>query len=506
VAEVLEKKLEELNRERYQTDQEIEEYENWLRKAEKAEMTHSEGERAARQAREVEEQIQTHQARIRADLEDLSLARAVESLLEVASLLDQVAKEPRPDLRNRIEKLRGLSLHSVRRAAIPLDQAKGILSDLQERARNVGENQLRDRHLRAHTREESVRLDEQVQSLRHSLETAERSYQREEAALTEKERRLANLDAELETLRVRAAPFRNLTEEETRLLNASSATESEYHEWLRLESEAMDEEARRNLVTSLEREGSLQREAREQLERHLIQAQQEAGSQEQIADLEARRDSLTRQEAHLSEQLSQHLKQLEKVQADRAKMLQDQEKAERVRRQVEAYGRAAHLITRLRSVFQRSAPELAGRYLQRISREATRCYRALEPRDPAEVLWREDYQLSIRGRSGQDGALQTRHFSHLSGGEKVTLSLALRLALARVLSPVKMLFLDEPMAHLDQIHRQRLVTTLGRAARDQGITQILITDHDTKGYQIPHHHIPLEKIRGASQVAERDIL
>lgn len=498
--EALEQKLEELNRERYLRDQEIEEYENWLRKAEKAELTRSEGEAAARRARELGEEIEAGEARIRERLEELSLAQVASSLLETSALLDQVEGTPSPDLRKRIEKLRSTAIHSVTRATAPMDLAAGLVDDLRERVRKVQEVQLKDRSLRDETREENARLDEQVRRLQTDLEAAEREHRRDSDLLEENERRLASRDAELEALLVRVAPFRNLPEEEARLQEVCAATESEYHAWIRLESEALDEENRQNLVASLERENTLLREAREQLERRLALASQEVGTQEEITRLEDRRDALTAEESRLGNELGHDQEQLEELCEELARMQEENQRAEALEGQVAGYQRASRLVTRLRRVFQRAAPELAGRYLEQVSREASRSYRALEPREPGEICWERDYRVSLRGRlQGPEGPLD-QPFSSLSGGDKVSVALSLRLALARVLSPLSLLFLDEPTAHLDAEHRSRLAHHLHRASRELGFDQLVVITHGPGFEGVPHHRIALENRGGRSRL------
>ena len=71
----------------------------------------------------------------------------------------------------------------------------------------------------------------------------------------------------------------------------------------------------------------------------------------------------------------------------------------------------------------------------------------------------------------------------LSGGEKVALALAIRLAIGDVLGAQRLGFfiLDEPTVHLDSENRRRLMevfTNLSRAVR-----QVIIITHDEEAFE-----------------------
>ncbi len=80
---------------------------------------------------------------------------------------------------------------------------------------------------------------------------------------------------------------------------------------------------------------------------------------------------------------------------------------------------------------------------------------------------------------GPRGAID---MSSLSGGEKVAIALALRLAMAYVMGhgSVDFVILDEPTTHLDEERRQRLVSIITEAFREGlgPLSQIIIITHD----------------------------
>ena len=86
----------------------------------------------------------------------------------------------------------------------------------------------------------------------------------------------------------------------------------------------------------------------------------------------------------------------------------------------------------------------------------------------------DDYNISVIGPAGEEDIAQ------ISGGERVALAIALRLAIAQVLSGrVETIIMDEPTTHLDEERRKELVNILSSFFREGGriIPQMLIITH-----------------------------
>jgi len=86
----------------------------------------------------------------------------------------------------------------------------------------------------------------------------------------------------------------------------------------------------------------------------------------------------------------------------------------------------------------------------------------------------DDYNIAVIGSAGEEDIDQ------ISGGERVALAIALRLAVARVLSGrVETIIMDEPTTHLDEERRKELVNILSSFFREGGriIPQMLIITH-----------------------------
>ena len=92
----------------------------------------------------------------------------------------------------------------------------------------------------------------------------------------------------------------------------------------------------------------------------------------------------------------------------------------------------------------------------------------------SDVKIDEDYNISVIGPAGE------QDIDQISGGERVALAIALRLAIAQVLSgKIETIIMDEPTTHLDEQRRKELVNILSSFFREGGriIPQMLIITH-----------------------------
>lgn len=92
----------------------------------------------------------------------------------------------------------------------------------------------------------------------------------------------------------------------------------------------------------------------------------------------------------------------------------------------------------------------------------------------SDVKIDDDYNIAVIGPGGE------QDIDQISGGERVALAIALRLAIARVLSgKVETIIMDEPTTHLDEERRKELVNILNSFFREGGriIPQMLVITH-----------------------------
>ena len=109
----------------------------------------------------------------------------------------------------------------------------------------------------------------------------------------------------------------------------------------------------------------------------------------------------------------------------------------------------------------------------------------------------DDYNITVAGPQG------IRSINQISGGERVALAIALRLAIARLLAgKVEALILDEPTTHLDEERRKELVNILNSFFREGGriIPQIIVITHHEELEEVADIIYNVRKVDGYSTV------
>jgi len=115
----------------------------------------------------------------------------------------------------------------------------------------------------------------------------------------------------------------------------------------------------------------------------------------------------------------------------------------------------------------------------------------------SDVRIDDNYNISVIGPSGEQDVDQ------ISGGERVALAIALRLAIAQVLSGrIETVIMDEPTTHLDEERRKELVNILNSFFREGGriIPQMLIITHHNEIEEVADVVYSVKKKDGYSTV------
>ncbi len=119
----------------------------------------------------------------------------------------------------------------------------------------------------------------------------------------------------------------------------------------------------------------------------------------------------------------------------------------------------------------------------------------------SDVQINDDYDISVIGPAG----VQT--IDQISGGERVALAIALRLAIARLLSgKVETIIMDEPTTHLDEERRKELVNILNSFFKEGGriIPQMIVITHHHEIEDVADTLYNVNKKEGTSMVEVED--
>ncbi|MCZ7402608.1 MAG: SMC family ATPase [Candidatus Methanoperedens sp.] len=145
----------------------------------------------------------------------------------------------------------------------------------------------------------------------------------------------------------------------------------------------------------------------------------------------------------------------------------------------------------IRDTIKSSSEFVINEFIGEISSEANNIYCEIMDDHSASLKWANDYDIRIE--SG--GEICT--FKQLSGGERMSAALSVRLALLKSLSNCDFVFLDEPTQNMDEIRRENLSEQITKI---KGFKQVFVISHDDTFNEKYSHVIKVQKINGESRV------
>jgi exonuclease SbcC len=115
----------------------------------------------------------------------------------------------------------------------------------------------------------------------------------------------------------------------------------------------------------------------------------------------------------------------------------------------------------------------------------------------SDLMLTDDFNIVLYGPEGEESV------EMLSGGERISSALALRMGIAKALSgpAMELIILDEPTIHLDAQRRQELVEIIKRLS---SIPQTIVVTHDKEFEQAADRLISVEKVNGISRIYSSD--
>ena len=149
-------------------------------------------------------------------------------------------------------------------------------------------------------------------------------------------------------------------------------------------------------------------------------------------------------------------------------------------------------LNNMRTIYSNLPLKLSATYREYIASMATSLYRQIA-NENVHIDILEDYEVRI-----VDDQIKENYKSmeQLSGGEQMSVALAIRLSMLKHLTGLDIYFLDEPTINLDVERRERI----GEVIQDisQELTQLFVISHDDTFDSITDRVIKLEKIDNKS--------
>ncbi len=145
----------------------------------------------------------------------------------------------------------------------------------------------------------------------------------------------------------------------------------------------------------------------------------------------------------------------------------------------------------LRDLLDDMGSKVSSTYRDLISSKAMDKYNMMTKRSDI-VKWSQDYELHLLSYAGN--VLVDRDFEMLSGGEQISLALAMRMAMASFFWRSGFAIFDEPTVNLDADRRSALSESLPELL--EGMDQVIIVTHDDTFKEMTEKIIMLKNIDG----------
>jgi DNA repair protein SbcC/Rad50 len=138
-------------------------------------------------------------------------------------------------------------------------------------------------------------------------------------------------------------------------------------------------------------------------------------------------------------------------------------------REKERLENVAETTSFIRDTLKEAAPRVARNYVHHVSIEANQMFREITGNGERTLKWAEDYSIVLE-ENGYE-----RPFQSFSGGEQMSAALAVRLAILKQLSDVRIAFFDEPTTNLDSERRENFAQQISLIKH---FDQLFVISHD----------------------------
>jgi len=227
----------------------------------------------------------------------------------------------------------------------------------------------------------------------------------------------------------------------------------------------------------------------EDIQKH--EALLEVFSESLLDDTISRLEELRNSASSSAEALKGRKKSMEKLARDLATMETEFLKIKDIQKKLENEKQFLSFSNFIRDTIKNSSEFIVNEFIGEISQEASNIYSEIMDDYASGLKWQNDYDIEI------ESAGEVKSFKQLSGGERMSAALAVRLALLKALSSCDFIFLDEPTQNMDEIRREKLSQEIMNI---KGFKQVFVISHDDTFNEKYANVIKIEKTDGESRV------
>ena len=278
------------------------------------------------------------------------------------------------------------------------------------------------------------------------------------------------------------------------LKNLMNELEDSYRRYLSLLPTAMryeqDLDEHLNLVLDISKIESQLKVERETYEEILSGYQDE----EHYELMKARKE-LEKLVRELDEHVRTIERGLEKAISEKEELQSVIDRASEIEHELNSKKKFLEFVSFVRDVLKRASSMVVERIVKEVSQEANEIFCETLGTYSQRLIWSSDPESIYDVFIEENGEL--RGFRQLSGGEQISASISLRLALLKLLADTDFVFLDEPTVNLDSMRRENLSNQIMNV---KGFRQIFVITHDDSFSDKYDNVIRIEKSDGVSRV------
>ena len=355
-------------------------------------------------------------------------------------------------LRDRLDRLtaegteRKKAIEDLKKRIAAIDELKEELSRMLERLREIDDPRGRARLLRV-----GLEKERELKESLALLETQQQTLSRAIEELTSRLEATRDLDQQVVTERERRA-----------------RSESAYRAFIENQPVAAMLESRESELNGVTAE---HKKATRQLEDWTVEIEQARSEYDEgrHTSLAIRFEQLHERVATLNSELNAARTRVKELVAEIDRLREVKERLVRLDAARDRYNQVLALSDFIRDILKKAVPFITEAHLQSISIEANQLYRDITGNPMVSLRWDPGYEIILE----EDG--HERAFASLSGGEQMAAALAVRLALLKELSEMRIAFFDEPTTNMDEERRRNLAQQIGRI---KDFDQLFVISHD----------------------------
>lgn len=220
-----------------------------------------------------------------------------------------------------------------------------------------------------------------------------------------------------------------------------------------------------------------------------------SGSEKAFIELSSRLSGIRARRSELQKLAEEYQKRIRDLEVKK-------KEATELKSRVQRLERAVNALKKIREAFHevRGIPSIIRRNAREMMEDALREILSRFNIEFTDVKLDDSYGVTLVTRTGE------RSVTSLSGGERVALAIAYRLALARVAGGrIGAMILDEPTVHLDEERRRELIDLIRYSTSGTGLQQLIVVTHDREVEEAGDVIVEVYKEGGVSSVRVREV-